>query len=58
MGDAFLKLKLRDQAKSMELLAADPQLSKLRQLKVSSQHAGRRLWGPPACLRLYLRVRT
>ena len=40
MGEAFLKLKLKDQAKSMQILTSDPQLSHLRRLKV----------GPETCL--------
>lgn len=34
MGDAFLKLKLKDQKKSIDILASDSQLSRLNQLKV------------------------
>ena len=34
MGEAFLKLKLKDQARSMQLLASDPELSHLRTLQV------------------------
>ena len=35
MGAAFLKLKLRDQEKSMHLLESDPSLSSLNRLQVS-----------------------
>ena len=34
MGSTFLKMKLKDQERSMQLLANDPQLSKLTRLEV------------------------
>ena len=37
MGDAFLRLKLRDQEKSIQILSNDASLSQLRHLKVCRQ---------------------
>lgn len=51
MGDAFLKLKLKDQAKSMQLLSQDPELSQLRQLQVGAASSGSRCCKRLACLR-------
>ena len=36
MGSTFIKMKLKDQERSMQLLAHDPQLSKLTRLEVRS----------------------
>ena len=33
MGSAYLRLKLKDQAKALEMLAGDAQLANLRQLR-------------------------
>ena len=36
MGSAFLKMKLKDQERSMQLLSSDPQLSQLTRLEASA----------------------
>ena len=54
MGEAFLRLKLKDQAKSLQLLAADPQLSQLSQLKVRSPAGAIRLDKPRTSPMLHL----
>ncbi|KAK9796986.1 hypothetical protein WJX73_007189 [Symbiochloris irregularis] len=59
MGEAFLRLKLKDQKKSLDLLASDPQLSQLDQLKAplldlevrglpALQYFSSLVWGPSA----------
>ena len=48
MGDTFLKLKLKDQERSMQLLTADAELSQLRHLKVSLQELA--MYGCPCML--------